>query len=435
MTYINHNQLKLSYKGERDWIEQIGGPVCVRDSNGNFHNMFFIPPQMYYIDIPPSGGLLKTHFHKADAKPTGTEGVDFVRETLGGFCVDLFQNSHPLADAMICAVDSKVDNKQFTCQRLAYDSDTNWGSPKAAVHFLTGGSKNECKEVATFNTTTGELTFATTFTNVTVGDMILISTKGWADSSVTTQPAVGTTISRSKAFRSPWCYMDLADAKTVCAARGSGFHLLMNHEWWDIAVWCILNGYVPLGNNDGSLGPSIPPRDYEVNSVEFLIDPIARQQNNTYNRSLTGTGGPRTGHNLSLSGIFDLNGNIWEWVDGLFLNNGIIYVSRKPNAVYPTDYINTGLAIGNGGIVVSGQTIKSIRKENILLKHGIPHESAVNSSEYNYDCIYYDVTNIRGALRGGCWYNHTGAGIFALTLNTASSGRYNNFGFRSSLVL
>ena len=435
MTYINHNQLKLSYKGERDWIEQNGGPVCVRDASGNFHHMFYLPPQMYYIDIPASGGLLKTHYHKADAKPAGTEGVNFVRQTLGGFCVDQFINSHPLADAMICAVDSKVDNKQFTCQRLAYDSDTNWSSPKAAVIFLTGGSKNECKEVATFNTTTGELTFATTFTNVMVGDMILISTKGWADSSVTVQPAVGAAISRSKAFRSPWCYMDLADAKTVCAARGTGFHLLMNHEWWDLAVWCILNGFVPLGNNRGSLGPTTPPCDCDVNSVEFLIDPIARQQNNTYNRSLTGSGGPRTGHNLSLSGIFDLNGNVWEWVDGLYLNAGIIYVSRKSNAIYPTDYINTGLSIENGGIVVSNQDIKSIRKENILLRHGIPHESAALISEYNYDHIYYNITDIRVAIRGGYWGCEEGAGIFALNLSIAQFTKNYNFGFRSSLVL
>jgi len=435
MTYINHNRFKMSYKGTREWIENNGGPVLVRDDSGNYHNMFYVPPFMYWIDIPASGGLLKSHFHKAEDKPAGTEGVDFLRQFGGGFICDMFQCSHPDADAMIVTVDSVVGADQFTCEQLAKDSDRDWGNPKAAVTFLSGTSKNETKEVATFNTSTGELTFGTAFSGVATGDMILISTKGWADASVTTQPGITTEIARSKSLRTPWCYMDLSDAKTVCAARGSGFHLLMNNEWWDLAVWMILNGYVPLGNNDGSNGPSTPPRSDTDNTKEWLIDPVGRVLSSTYNRSLTGTGGPQSGHNLSLAGILDLNGNIWERVDGLYLNAGVIYVSKKPNPVYPTDYINTGLNIENGGIVVSGQDIKSIRLEKSLLGHGVPYESGIIESGYDYDYIYFNVTDIRAALRGGYWNGSSNSGVFALSLYYAPSNRNNTIGFRGALVL
>jgi hypothetical protein len=426
----------MSYKGQRDFIEMNGGPVCVRDDNDNHHNMFFVPPFMYWIDIPASGGLLKTHFHKAEDKPSGTEGVDFLRQFGGGFIVDMFQCSHPDADAMIVAVDSVVGANQFTCKQLAYDSDRDWSSPKAAVTFLTGTSKNETKEVATFNTSTGELTFGSVFSGVAQGDMILIASKGWADASVTTQPAVGSIIARSRAFRTPWVYMNLADAKTVCANRGAGFHLTMNHEWWDLAVWMILQGYVPLGNNAGSNGPSTPPRSETDITKEWLIDPVSRVLNNSYNRALTGSGGPQSGHNLSLAGILDLNGNVWEWVDGLYLNAGTIMVSKKPDPTYPGDYINTGLNISNGGIVTSDQDIKSIRFDKELLGHGIPHESAASDGNYDNDHIYYNAADLRAAVRGGRWDTSSGrAGVFALNLYRVPSSRYYGLGFRASLVL
>jgi len=433
---INHNRFKMSYKGARDWIENNGGPVLVRDDNANHHNMFYVPPFMYWIDIPGAGGLLKSHFHKAEDKPAGTEGVNFLRQFGGSFTCDMFQNSHPDADAMIVAVDSVASaTYQFTCKQLAYDSDRDWGNPKAAVTVLTGSSKNETREISTFNTSTGELVFVVAFTGVSVGDMILISTKGWANASVTTQPAITTEIARSKALRTPWCYMHIPHAKTDCAARGTGFHLLMNHEWWDLAVWMILNGYVPLGNNDGSNGPATPPRSETDNTKEWLVDPVGRVLNNTYNRSLTGTGGPQSGHNLSLAGILDLNGNVWEWVDGLYLNAGVIYVSKKPNPAYSADYINTGLNIANGGLVTSGQDIKSIRLEKSLLGHGVPHESGATESGYDYDAIYYNAADIRAAVRGGSWSASSGSGLFALDLAAAPSGRATTVGFRAALVL
>ena len=431
---MGHNRIRMSYRGERDWIENHGGPVLVRDDNDNHHMMFHVPWQMYWVDIPGSGGLLKTNFHPYDDKPSGTEGVDFYRATLGGFLVDMFQNSHPSADAMICHVDSVVGNDQFTCERLAKDSDTDWGSPKAAVTFLSGSPINETKEVATYNSTTGEMTFGAAFTGVSQGDRILIATKGWEDASKTTQPAVGSTIARSKPMRIPWCYMDLPDAKTVCAARGSGFNLLMNHQWMDLVTLCILNGWIPLGNNDGSNGPSTPPRSNTDNDVEWLVDPTGRVLNSSYNRALVGSGGPQSGHNLSLAGVLDLNGNVWEWVDGLYLSAGNIFVSRKPNPTYPGDYIDTGLNIQNGGLVTSDQDIKSLRFEDDLKGLGVPHESAASSDNFDNDHIWYNTADIRAAGRGGDWDTDSGeAGVSALYLSSGPSYRRHDFSFRASL--
>lgn len=434
MSYISRNRIRMSYKGIRDFIEMNGGPVVVRDDHDNHHLMNYIPPQMYWVDIPENGGLLKSHFHKYDDKPVGIEGVDFLRQIGGDFYWDMFEGSHPDADAMIVAVDHVDMNDQFNAEQLVKDSDRDWGNPKAAVIFLTGDSKNETKEIVNFNTSTGKMEFADNFTNVQVGDIILIASKGWADASVITQPTVGSTIVRSKALRTPWCYMDLADAKTVCANRGTGFHLTMNHQWWDICVWMILNGYVPLGNDNGDNGPNTPPRSDIDNSVEWLIDPVSRVLNNTYNRALSGSGGPQSGHNLSLASIMDLTGNVWKWVDGLYINAGVIYVSKKPNPVYPGDYINTGLNIANGGLVVSDQDIKSIRFEKSLLGHGIPHETGVSESGYNNDHILYNALDTRGALRGSRWNALSKAGAFALGLYGIPSFRASVIGFRAALV-
>lgn len=39
-------------------------------------------------------------------------------------------------------------------------------------------------------------------------------------------------------------------AKSYCAAKGPGWHLMTNAEWAAIALWCKKNGTMPRGNNN-----------------------------------------------------------------------------------------------------------------------------------------------------------------------------------------
>ena len=56
------------------------------------------------------------------------------------------------------------------------------------------------------------------------------------------------------------------------------------------------------------------------------------QDNNKTARVLTGTGPDTWSHNGKMDGIFDMNGNVWEWVLGLRLVKGELQIIADNNA-------------------------------------------------------------------------------------------------------
>ena len=116
-------------------------------------------------------------------------------------------------------------------------------------------------------------------------------------------------------------------ALTVCANKGAGFHLMTNAEWAAIALWCRKNSCMPKGNNN-----------YGKDSTESTYDAIPATRETTgdnigrINRVLTGTGPVSWSHNNDRSGIWDLNGNVHEWVGGYRTFAGEIQILANNNA-------------------------------------------------------------------------------------------------------
>ena len=94
-------------------------------------------------------------------------------------------------------------------------------------------------------------------------------------------------------------------ARSACEAKGAGWHLMTNMEWAAIALWCKKNGTMPYGNND-----------YGKDSRESVYKaiPMAYDSNGRITRIATGSGPVSWSHDGTPGGIFDLNGNINEWV-------------------------------------------------------------------------------------------------------------------------
>ena len=115
-----------------------------------------------------------------------------------------------------------------------------------------------------------------------------------------------------------------ADALAACTAKGHGWHLMTRMEWMALALWCKKNGTQPKGNND--YGKDIGDSIYQA------IPSCPRDSNGKIQRVATGTGPLSWSHDGTPSGVWDLNGNVWEWVGGIRFVNGELQILENNDA-------------------------------------------------------------------------------------------------------
>ena len=114
----------------------------------------------------------------------------------------------------------------------------------------------------------------------------------------------------------PRTSLDHTAARNACSAKGAGWHLMTAHEWAAIALWCMANGYEPIGNTNWGRSHA------KTWMVGDRADNRAPGDASGTGRTQTGSMGVEATHNKSLAGIADLVGNIWEWQDGFLLQDG-----------------------------------------------------------------------------------------------------------------
>ncbi|MCD8294693.1 MAG: SUMF1/EgtB/PvdO family nonheme iron enzyme [Clostridia bacterium] len=110
----------------------------------------------------------------------------------------------------------------------------------------------------------------------------------------------------SKPGVDPAASITWTDSKAACEAKGAGWHMMTKSEYAAIALWCKKNGFMPWGNNS-----------YGKDTRESLYKAIpSSYDGTTINRTLTGSGPLTWSHTGEPDGIWDLNGNVAEWVGG-----------------------------------------------------------------------------------------------------------------------
>lgn len=114
----------------------------------------------------------------------------------------------------------------------------------------------------------------------------------------------------------------------ACRGKGGGFHELTAAEWGALALWCHANGTEPLGNN--FFGKDTSESVYQAIPKTFVYD-----VHGDVGLVGTGTGPVAWSHDKTPSGIFDLNGNVFEWCTGLRLVKGELQVLPNNNAANP----------------------------------------------------------------------------------------------------
>lgn len=176
----------------------------------------------------------------------------------------------------------------------------------------------------------------------------------------------------SKAENIPWRFISQTQAAEACAKAGK--RLPTNKEWLQASLGTpdLDSGW---GNNDCQVG-----------------------KNWTSQPGKTGEGV----NCVSASGVYDMIGNVWEWVDGT-INDGFYEGQELPGQGYVASADTDGLA---------GETS--------------------NTEDPNYYNDYFWIKNsgVRGMARGGYWDNLSGAGQYAMYLVSPPSFAGTGVGFR-----
>ncbi|MED5041471.1 SUMF1/EgtB/PvdO family nonheme iron enzyme [Geobacillus stearothermophilus] len=267
-------------------------------------------------------------------------------------------------------------------------------------------------------------------------------------------------------FQDP-TYVTYDQAKQYCAAKGPGWHLMTNAEWAAIALWCKKNGFMPRGNNNYGKDHSAT---HERGKVTY-------QSGGQDARVATGSGPASWAHNGMNDGIFDLNGNVWEWVDGLKLIDGKIYVHQDNNYNTPEgprvvdQWVDTGVyfdntTAGNANTTssdIGGDPVLGAERTNPMYTGDASTDPYYGYSQTTFEALaaksgftvpdllkYLAIAPIdanhggdgiwvrnygeRVATRGGSWSNGSLAGVFALGLDDARSNSAHASGFRSAYI-
>lgn len=254
-------------------------------------------------------------------------------------------------------------------------------------------------------------------------------------------------------------------------ATGEGFHEITAAEWGLIALICKKNGTLPKGNNNYG-------KDHNETTYK-AIPSMDRDSNGRIQRVATGTGPLTWSHDGTLEGIWDLNGNVWEWIGGLRFVYGELQILENNNAADPANSQAAGSSQwkaidGTTGQLIppdgNGTTANSLKLDYVSNKWqwitGVLSDKA-DSSRYatfesitiastvcaaakellyayalapagtGYEGDYFYLNNgaaERLAYRGGHWRYGANYGVFSFNGFSARSNASADVGGRSAFV-
>lgn len=239
------------------------------------------------------------------------------------------------------------------------------------------------------------------------------------------------------------------EAVQACRAKGKGWHLMTAVEWEYLLNESRQQDILPHGNTDWD-------NDY------YHKDEAGERNGCGLDRTLTGSGPVTWNHDHTVYGVSDMCGNVWEWLAGLRIVDGVLeYIPNNDAALEDcdlsrdskdwkqiiTDAINKSVArvnVEHGEITITdkaageeytpdhgGIPIKDLKVDlnhipQVLRDLGIIPESRLDSEGKTY--VWFDATEGEYMpLRGSA-----SSGPSALNLNLVRSHSYDNIGFRSA---
>ncbi|MEG2001141.1 MAG: hypothetical protein RR053_07105, partial [Evtepia sp.] len=234
------------------------------------------------------------------------------------------------------------------------------------------------------------------------------------------------------------------DAMQSCYRKGTGWHMMTAAEWGLVTLDSSRNGTLPHGNT--AFGEYFEdPKEHGVDSGRFDI-------------TLTGSGPETWSHDHTVQGVYDLCGNVWEYVAGLRLLDGEIQIIENNDVAKPVDSgANSALwkpilhkgtplrfTVGKHGLHLSAdheqkedRQYSSCNIGKLKLDIDTPEllqALAIHSEndQVNRAGLWVDTKLERLPVRGAGWHYGACAGVAALGLNFARSYSSCSIGFRSA---
>ena len=272
---------------------------------------------------------------------------------------------------------------------------------------------------------------------------------------------------------------DFDAALGYCEEKGHGWHLSTAAEWAAIALWCKANDFQPYGNN-------VYGKD--TRETEQKAIPSTYDSNGNIQLVATGTGPLTWSHDGTASGIWDLNGNAYEWQGGFRTVWGEVQILANNNAADPNNPQNEtstcwkAINAADGtlvdpecsprdtGVKTSGNTVKldfinntwtystgvSTLADDVLSCYfykvactddiadatkmllralALLPEEGKNSLDYGDDIVYFrNNAAERYMYRGGSSQSHAGGGVFAIFGHYQKTTRTEYTGFRAAYI-
>ena len=249
-------------------------------------------------------------------------------------------------------------------------------------------------------------------------------------------------------FMPPAVNVNHDEAIRLCEAKGHGWHLITNDEWAALARQSWENDTVPTGNTNSGKSHSHP----EQKGTTYQ---------NSYGKTLTGSGPIEWNHDRTAEGVADMAGNVWEHVGGVRFLNGQAQIipnneaaagadqspdSKEWTAIYTPDGDPVYYNVKDGEIVLQPTAPEGKDYDGVpfcdlheradmdvpdkLIELGLYPAPGYESEEY----FWLDTDGERCVYRGGGWDYGAGAGVFSLSGDYSRSDSHAGIGFRSALV-
>lgn len=272
----------------------------------------------------------------------------------------------------------------------------------------------------------------------------------------------------------PRASIDFDTALAACTAKGDGWHLMTKMEWGAIANMCFKAGTMPYGNNNYGK---------DTRETGYYASPSCdRDGSSRIQRVATGTGPLTWSHDRTPGGIWDLNGNVYEWNGGIRTVYGELQILANNNGAdgSKSQAANSGewkainassgaLITPNGSGTTSGSiklrwdsnhwkytssntsdgtnTYKGCAFEDVVADSSIGDTSklllqalgilkySTTAGAYEGDYFYTNsYESERSFASGGNWYNGAYAGVFYSIGSCGRAFSRGHLGFRSAYV-
>ena len=211
--------------------------------------------------------------------------------------------------------------------------------------------------------------------------------------------AVGAVPAHSKRMVSPWRQITQIEARKACANIGAGWHMITSFEWASLAMYANLHDTQPRGPNANTN----PPSDVDYPAEVGALDAALYARDDAWKSALTGSGPNTWSHNHAADGVFDLNGTIWQWCDGLM---------HTPASL--NDASDTPVAItGAGG---AGYTL--VNANLVVTLAGSPYGASTSVAAHTLTDSVKSWTVDEFV---GCWLYDAVGNLYAITANSATA--------------